>query len=881
MPNDRPAEPETIPPRLTPSHASPITLTEELPTPPTPLIGRAYELAYLRDKVLGEDVRLLTVIGPPGVGKTRLALEVAHTIIDRFADGALFVDLTPIRDPALIIYALAQTLGVREGWEQGVALDLPLERVKDGLRHRHMLLVIDNFEHVVEGAPAVGELLGACPRLKVLATSREPLHLQWEHQFPLGPLPLPDLDPLPAVDVLAQNPAVAMFVTRTRAAVPDFRLDGQNARTVAEICVRLDGLPLAIELVVPRVRTVPLRTIVAQLSRRLDFLTGGPRDLPARQRALRSAIAWSYELLRPVEQALFRQLAVFAGGAGPEAIQAVCNETGKPFVDVHTLSALVDKNLLLWTALPDGSARYRMLESLREFAWEQLESSGELDRMRGRHARFFLELAETAEPELEGPNDTVWYERLEREHDNLRLALEWALDANVEVAVRYVGALRRFWNVRGHWREGRTWVERTLAKEEVRGTSPAVRAKALYAAAVLAQLGDDIHVATRRAEECLTLRNALGDKAGTAEALWYLGNLARHSDDMSRAVSFYEQSLAVAQEAGDKMKVAAALQSLGGVARERGDLHRAGALLQEALALARESGEFRATTGTLLRLGEIALDDGRLVEAEAAFTEVLSGARKHGDKYNIAEGLEHLAYVADQRGDFDRAGALLGDSLAIYRELGSNGSAAAILRRMGQIALRTGDPRRGAGLIEQSLVLNRSLGHTWGIAKSLEAGGVLAVQGERPEDAAILLAAASRLREAGGGPRAPEQHAFDRTHVQVQDRLRKEYAQAWAVGSAMSLDGAIEHAQAVLQSLYGPPLQPERKKTESLLSHREEQVARLVTEGLSNREIGKRLYISERTVASHIEHILNKLNFGSRAQIAAWAVGQGLQTPKQ
>lgn len=879
MARDRPSEPEILVPELALPGVAPPTPADTLPGLATPLIGRTKELAVLQAQIVGDDSRLLTVLGPPGVGKTRLALEVAHTTLDRFAAGALFVDLAPVRDPALITYALARALGVREGWRDGTALDLPWERVKDVLRHRHLLLVMDNFEHVVEGAPIVGELLGACPRLKVLATSREPLRLQWEQQFPLGPLPIPDLDPLPPVAVLNRNPAVAMFVSRARAVMPGFTLGEHNARSVAEICVRLDGLALAIELVVGRIGGMPLSTIVAQLGGRLDFLTGGPRDLPARQQTMRSAIAWSYELLLPVEQALFRRLAAFAGGAPAEAIVMVCGQAGGHTLDLHTLSALVEKNLLLLTPLPDGSTRYRMLESLREFAWEQLSISGELDEMRRRHARFFLSLAETAERE-ELAGKAAWHESLEREHDNVRRAFEWALDADVEVAARFVGALRRFWNFRGYRAEGRAWSERVLTKEEVGRVSPSTRAKALYTAAVLARLGGDNAVAIGRAEECLRLRETLGDRSGAAEALWYLGHLAWHGGRTSRAVSLYEQSLAIAREAGDKAWMAGALQALGGIARQDGDRIGARSMLEEAIALAREGGEFRSLVSSLLRLGEVALEDGNLTESEALFAEVLARARTHGDKFYIAEGLEHLAYVADQGGQFKRGVELLADSLAIYREFGDEGSAAAILRRLGQVAARAGDFRQAASSIDQSLVLNRNLGHVWGIAKSLAAAAVLAAERDRVEDATLLLAASSRLREAGGGPRAPDLDVFDRAHVQVEEGLRENRAEAWASGSAMPLPDAIEHARIVLHALAaeGPE---ERKKTGSQLSRREEEVATLVALGLSNREIGRRLVISERTAASHVEHILNKLGFNSRTQIAAWAVGHGLQTPEQ
>lgn len=873
MPSDRPVQPDTFGSPLSSPPAAFPSASGSLPALATRLVGRAKELAYVRDQVVGEDVRLLTVLGPPGVGKTRLALEVAHTTSDRFADGARFVDLSPIRDPALIIYALARSVGGREAWEGGAALDLPMERLKNALRHRQMLLLIDNFEHLVEGAPMVGEVLGACPGVKVLATSREPLRLQWERQFPLGPLPLPELDPLPPVGALAENPAVRMFVARAQAVTPDFTLTDRNARDVAEICVRLDGLPLAIELVVGRVSSVPLPVIVAQLKRRLDFLTGGARDLPLRQRTLRSAIAWSYELLPEEEQRLFRQFAVFAGGGVLEAIQSVC-----PEASVSSLSALVDKNLLLVTPLMDGTLRYRMLESLREFAWEQLEAHGEVDAGRARHARFFLSLAETAEPQLAGPNEALWHQRLEREHDNMRVGLEWTVDAEPETALRYVGALRRFWNIRGHWTEGRDWVDRALKN---RTASPAIRAKALYSGAVLAQLLRDHATAITRADECLTLRKSLDDKAGIAEALWYRGNLARYTHDVPLAISLYEQSLSIAKEAGDKPKVAAALHGLGRTAQKAKDFARAREWLREALLISRQTGEFQATISALLGLGEIALDEGDLDDAEKAFAEVLSHAREHGDKYNTAEGLEHLAYTADQRGDLLKANVLLGDALTLYKELDDESSAGAILRRMGQIADRAGDAKRAALLIEQSLVLNRRLGQLGGVARSLRAAAVLAFGSEQPEVATILLAAAGRQPDKGGGPLAPEQRAYDDAHLQIQEKLRARYAALWASGEATTLDAAAEEALRVLRSLSGPADQRGSPRPRSPLSPREEDVARLVAQGLSNREIGKRLFIGERTVASHIEHILDKLAFNSRAQIAAWAVTRGLQEPQQ
>lgn len=874
MPTDRPAEPETFPSHLPLPHTSHVASTGNMPALPTPLIGRAEELADLRSTLLRNDCRLVTLVGPPGVGKTRLALEVTSTSFEEFAEEAVFVDLTPIRDPALVIYALAEGLGLREGWSRGSGLDLPvMEKVKDALRERSVLLFLDNFEHVVEGAPPLGELLGACPGLKILATSRVPLHLQWEQQFPLSPLALPDLTRLPNLDTLAQIPAVAMFMTRARAVAPGFTLTEANGRAVAEICVRLDGLPLAIELVVARVKTFPLATIIDQLERRLEFLTGGARDLPERQQTLRSAIGWSYDLLIPGEQSLFRRLAVFAGGCDVEAAQAVCAGPGDPSQIVEPLGSLVDKNLLLWTGLAEGTGRYRMLESLREFGLEQLKASGETGEMHRRHAAHFLGLVEEAEPQLMGPDEARWHDRLEREHDNLRQALAWALDGgDPQVGVRLAGALRRFWNVRGHWSEGRMWIQRAL--DVGAAVAPAARAKVLYTGGVLAAQLDDNETATKMIEECLALRQSLGDRAGIADAIWYLGNLA---PDTARKVDLYEQSLALYKEIGDKRGIVGALLFLAPAIQTQGDASRAKELFQETLTIAREVGEYRAITGALLSLGRLALEDGDYGKAQTAFMETLGLARKHGDKLRIAHCLDALADLAWRQGDIPRAGTLLGDALALARELETPAQAAGILRRMGRVAIREGNHRRAASLIEESLRLNHDLGDKLGIARTLEAVADLSLAAGRSDLAAVLALARGLRQDIGAPDCLVEESQLDRPLSSFDSLVERISVQAAGSATDRPIGETVQDAMKMLREMGGrPPRASAREKAPGGLTGREQEVVALVAEGLSNREIAKILFISERTVDSHLEHILTRLGFSSRAQIAAWAVRHGV-----
>ncbi len=483
--------PQTIPPGTTGAHLQrreDHLKTLDLPVPPTPLIGREEEIAKVTRLLSRDDVRLLTLTGPGGAGKTRFALQLAHDLAANYSDGVVFVALASITDPDLVIPTIFQALGIQEGSGQS-----PLERLKEYVQQKQVLLVLDNFEQVVSTAGQVADLLAACPELKILVTSREILHVRAEHEFPLPPLALPDLTHLPALEALSQNAAMALFIQRSQAVKPGFQLTSVNAPTVAEICTRLDGLPLAIELAAARMRLLSPQALLTRLS--LQLLIGGTRDVPARQQTLRNTIAWSYQLLDAQEQCLFRRLCIFVGGCTLEAVEALCTALGDGNGSVlDGVTSLMDKSLLRQTEQAEEEPRLMMLETIREYGLEVLEASGEKEATRRTHASYYLRLAEDAAKEIRGPRQTMWLQRLEREHDNLRAAFQWSLEQGkasqgMEMALRFSSALDRFWEIRGHYSEGRTFLKRVLAGSK--GNLTSIRAEALNIAADLALLQGD------------------------------------------------------------------------------------------------------------------------------------------------------------------------------------------------------------------------------------------------------------------------------------------------------------------------------------------------------------------------------------------------------
>ena len=674
-----------------------------LPIQATPFIGREREVADLRARLLRPDVHLLTLTGPGGAGKTRLALQVAADLLDHFEDGAFAVMLAPVTDPARVVLAVAQTLGIPEGRTPptngggtnggGTDGDAHLARLTAYLRDRHMLLLLDNFEQVADAVPLVAELLATCPRLKLLVTSRAVLRVYGEHDVPVPPLSLPDRHRLPSPEGLTQYEAVHLFVERAQAVKPDFQVTNENAPSVAEICHRLEGLPLAIELAAARVRLLPPRAMLARLDRRLPLLTGGAQNLPARQRTLRGAIAWSYDLLTPDEQALFRTLGVFVGGWSLDAAERVTTHHA-PLDPLEGLESLVDKSLVRQDAL-SGEPRFSMLETIREFGLEQLEATGELAAASARHAATFLELAEVAEPHLRAAGQSEWLPRLELEHDNLRAALAWSLRGGGDpvVGARLVAALWWFWYVHGHLTEGRAWLEEALP-----AATSELRLRALDGAGSLAHAQGDYDRATERYGELLRLAREAGDVYGAARGLGCLGLVAQYRGDDARMAALHEEALPLFRQLGDRWNVAWSLGFLGAAAHRAGDDARAVALHEESLALLRGVGDGWGMARALYNLGLIAQELGAYGRAAALHEEGLSLARGLGDKRRIARQYGCLAQVARARGELAAALDLWRESLVLRRDLGDRRGVVECLEGLASVAAGSGDRERAARL---------------------------------------------------------------------------------------------------------------------------------------------------------------------------------------
>jgi predicted ATPase/DNA-binding SARP family transcriptional activator len=840
--------------------------TCQIPRPLTGLIGRESEVQQTRSALAA--ARLVTLTGAGGVGKTRLAIQVAEEVTDDYRDGVRFVELGALMDPTLVPQTVAAVLGIRE--QSGRSLT---ETLRKFLGPMHLLLVLDNCEHLTEAcASLAGTLLHDAPDLRVLVTSRQAMGLMGERLLRVASLSFPDPH-APGLgcrspEALMAHAAVRLFVERAVAATSAFALTERNAPAVVQVCARLDGIPLAIELAAARMKALS----VEQLNERLDccfqLLTGGSRTALPRHQTMRGLIDWSYDLLSEPERTLLRRLSVFAGGWTLETAEAICRDFGlgtKPEaiqnpkseiqnVDVlDLLTSLVDKSLVVVDE-PRGRTRYRLLETVRQYARDRLLETEEATPVRGRHRDFFLAQGEKAEPRLSGPEQATWLDWLESERDNFRAALVWALDSDPEAALRLAGALVQFWLVRGHWTEGREALERAL--ERGVKTPAEVRAKALRAAAYVTALLGDFEAATPLGEESLDLSQCLGDKASVARSLHTLGDTASLKRDLEAARRYYEESLVIKRAIGDQEGIALSLSGLADLTFVQGDHERARALHAESLTIMRKIGNKQAITHSLTMLGFITVGRGEYEAARALHEEGLALQREIGDKMHIGMSMLGLGYVARWQSDYKRARGLYLDCLAIFREIGDKQGIAYALGGLGAVAWAQGDHEAAGTFHRENLELARELGdrremgramcslgnvayakqeygracryfaesvvmvgpigHKRDIASGLEGlakvwatsdlGYPISrcgrtdrdIPGE-PADAAVaaarLFGAAEALREAALAPFLPAERAdCERAVAVVRTTLAEDvFAAAWAEGRAMSPEQAIAY----------------------------------------------------------------------------------------
>jgi len=723
-----------------------------LPAQRTGFVGREKEVAAAKELLLRQDVRLVTVTGPGGIGKTRLAVQVASGLVEHFPGGTHFVSLSSISDPGLIASVIVKTLGIREAGGQS-PLEILTENLQDS-RRAPILLVLDNFEHLIQAAPTVAQLLVMGPNLKIIVTSRAALHVYGEHEFPVPPLALPDSRSMSPVELL-QYPAVALFVQRAVAVKPDFEVNRENASAVTEICARLDGLPLAIELAAARVKVLSPSSMRTRLARRLQLLTGGARDLPQRQQTLRAAMDWSYDLLSAEEQKLFRRLSVFVGGCNLEGVEAVCDTKRDLDLDLlDGMASMVDKSLVQQVEQGKGESRFVMLETIREYALEKLKESGEETPTKRAHAAYCLVLAEEEARDQSGAEGAEWLERLALEHDNFRAGLEWLTETeDAEWGLRLGAALFRFWEMREYLTEGRDRLGKLLKLAGAAAPTKA-RARALFAAGVLAGEQGDYAAADEFIKEDLDIARQLRDTQGVAVSLNALAVFARDRGDLAVARSLFEESLVLWRELDDSKAVARCLSNLANVVKLQGDYARSRSLYAECLSIFKGLGDRTGVAWSMNYQGDVARDQGDSAAARALYEQSLANFRELGDRWGIAGTLADLGSLAREQGNYPTAWSLYRESIRIFRELD----------------------------------------HKRGIARLLECFACLAAVQLEGERSLRLAGAAAALRQNIGAPLTPGEQAKLEAglHPARQALINKAGEAAWLEGWALPAERAIE-----------------------------------------------------------------------------------------
>jgi predicted ATPase/DNA-binding CsgD family transcriptional regulator len=762
------------------------------------------------------------------------------------------------------------------------------------LREQQLLLVLDNFEQVASAAPVIAHLLERVPRLKILVTSRVVLHAVGEHEYVVPPLSLPDLRRLPALEHLVEYTAVDLFIERARAVKPDFALTEANAPAVAEICVRLDGLPLAIELAAARLKIFPPQALLRRLDQRLPLLTAGASNADPRHHTLRAAITWSYDLLSQDEQALFRRLGVFVGGARLEAAEAVAKELSmknealrkagddsflphSSFFILDLIDALIDQSLLQQTTDSDDEPRFTMLEVIREYALEMLEEAGEEEQTRRRHAAYFLRLSQEIGPQLEGPNQVTWLDRLTIDHDNLRAVLAWNLttNGNSEIGWLLAAELSVFWRVRGYWSEGRSWLTRVLSQREE--ISPHLQAIVLAQAGEFALGQGDYEQATLLSTATLTLARSLEHKKSMAHALRSRGFIAYYQDDYALAREQFEESLRLFRGLNDTRQIGYVLDNLGYVEFFQGNKALARAYFEEELALCQQHGHASGVLFALIGLGDVIQEHGDVGGARALYDKGLELAQELKHTGSIARLCNRLGDVARIQEDYEQAAVYYNKGRILWQELGNEINAALVNRDLAYVVLRQGDYAQAATLFTKSLTVAQERDRKSDVTRSLAGLAGVAVVSGQLQRAVRLFGSALTLMEAWGEiDGVVNQTEHDRDLAAIRDQLDPViFEAAWAEGQAMTMEEAIDLALRLAQDAQSAALAPQSTSPADLTA-REIEVLRLVAQGQTNRVIAERLVISPRTVNAHLNAIYHKLGVSTRSAATRYAVEHGL-----
>jgi predicted ATPase/Tfp pilus assembly protein PilF len=819
--------------------------TNNLPRQSTAFIGRKREVNTVRALLRHPDITLVTLTGAGGMGKTRLALKVAANVLEDFKDGVWFVELSPILESNLVVSTIAQTLNVKETAEQSI-----IERLKEYLQDKNLLLVLDTFEHLINAASAIGELLEASPHVKVLVTSREGLPVYGAQEFPVPPLTVPNPENQSDVESVSQYEAVKLFTARAQAIKPAFEVNGHNVQAIAKICYKLEGIPLAIELAAAHIKAMTPQSIWDGLGRRLDLLTGGPTNVHPRHQTLRATIDWSYKLLKRDERRLFQRMSVFRGGCTLEAAgdigslaakdrEPMASTNGKPRVHVtHNTSvlklvtSLVSKSLLRQQEGVGGETRYSMLDTIYEYALEKLNERDEAEDIRKRHAYYYLALAAQGHLQSRGSKQEEWLNRLEEEHDNFRAALSWAVESSMDgpnqdsragsnirdeeltlIRLKMVAYLWPFWGTRGYYSEGREQLGKSLSIVTKQGmqswrdvNNPDMWAyfSARHGAGILARSQGDIEWARSLHEENLAISKELGDKWKIAATLEVLGILASDVGDYERARSLYEESLEISRELGDKAGLESCLNSLGHLSYMEGDYERGRPLHEESLAISRELGDKQSIASSLSSLGNLAFEKGEHEQARSFYEESLAIYGELGHKRNIADSLHGIANLAYMERDYEKAHSLYEESLAISRELGDKLSIAITFYCLGIVTFEQEDYEQARLHLERSLLILRDLRDKGRIPSAfvgLAAVSLHETSGrrsnlQRAERAARLLGASTAFHEIiSTVPIRMERTIYERTASNAQSILGEpEWEAAYEYGRTISMDQAITYA---------------------------------------------------------------------------------------